>query len=82
MVTIALPHIFYYFSVLELGVALVLYGVKANAEWDVTLDGSHRFAWGYWVGCIAALLDLVATFLYVCEGCRGGYSGYTRGEVV
>ena len=69
-------------SVLLLGVALVLYGVKAHEEWNVSLDGRHHFAWAYWVGCVAALLNLVATFLYVCEGCRGGYSGYTRGEVV
>lgn len=71
------------FQVLLIGGAVTVFGVFANKEKHVNIDGTNRFFWGYWVGVIGALLTGVAAFLYTFECCRGrSHNGYTRGAVV
>jgi hypothetical protein len=55
-----------------MAVAIVLFGVKADAEKHATMDWTSglgtRYGWSYWVGAAAAGACLLSTTMYACIG--------------
>lgn len=57
---------------LAMGVACIVFGVKANQTWNIKLEWdtltSGRFGWSYWVAVSASVLSLLTSGIYGCIG--------------
>ena len=66
---------FIYFSVLTMGVAITIFGIKASNDWHIKFQWSYssagRFGWSFWVAIAAAASSLITASFYGCMGRKG-----------
>ncbi|XP_064596872.1 uncharacterized protein LOC135463543 [Liolophura sinensis] len=54
-----------------IGIAIIVYGAKANSEYGVNIglkmNMGRKFGWSFWLGVVSAALILLTSTMYACD---------------
>lgn len=57
---------------LVLGIAVTIFGIKANSEWHIELQWKlltvGKFGWSFWVAVSSSIMSLLTASIYGCIG--------------